>query len=299
MQLTLRQLQIFVAVADSGSTAAAADLVSMTQSASSAALRELESILHCRLFDRIGKRLEINDNGHLLLQRARLLLSAADDIARDFSDAQTGGMPSLHIGCSTTIGIYLMPDILAAFESAHHMQPGRISVANTDDIVRAVAGFEVDAGLIEGYCHDPDLDVEPWLEDELLIVCAPGHPALRGTRDTRLSLAAMQASAWLLRERGSGTREAVENALLPRLHHIRPAAEFSNSESIKNAAVAGLGLACLSRLVVRDLLAQGKLVEVQTPIPPIRRRFYLVTAKKKVLSRRLDALLDHCRQWTI
>jgi DNA-binding transcriptional LysR family regulator len=296
MKLTLRQLQIFLAVAESGSTAAAADRVHLTQSASSSALRELESLLTCHLFDRVGKRLLLNDNGRQLLPQARLLLDAATHIEQQFQIKENHDISGLHLGSSTTIGIYLLPQILAQFDTSTPDHACKITIANTDDIVNAVMNFEVDAGLIEGYCHQTDLHIEPWLRDELLIVCSPTHPILNAK--SRIGVTALRDSHWLLREMGSGTREAVEHALLPHLHYLTPAVEFGNSEAIKNAAVAGLGLACLSRLVVQDLLDQGKLVEIRSTLPKLQRQFYLITAEKKIVSAKLTALLNFCRSWT-
>jgi DNA-binding transcriptional LysR family regulator len=296
MHLTLRQLEIFLAVAESGSTAAAASRVYLTQSASSSALRELENLLTCHLFDRVGKRLLLNDNGRQLLPQARLLLDAARHIERQFQTDESHDLTGLHLGSSTTIGIYLLPQILAQFDNANAGKSCKITVANTDDIVNAVVNYEVDAGLIEGYCHQPELHVEPWLRDELIIVCSPTHPLL--SAKSKIGVTALREARWLLRETGSGTREAVEHALLPHLHYLNPAAEFSNSEAIKNAALAGLGLACLSRLVVQDLLEQGQLIEIRSTLPRLQRQFYLITAKKKMMSARLSALLDFCRSWT-
>jgi len=296
MRLTLRQLQIFMAVAETGSTAAASDVVHLTQSASSAALRELEGLLNCYLFDRVGKRLLLNDNGRQLIPQARLLLDAATSIEKQFEPERTDDISGLNLGTSTTIGIYLLPTILAEFNTNH--QPGKITVANTIDIVNAVADFEVDAGFIEGYCHQPNLHIEPWLQDEMIIVCSPAHLTFTSNSKGKVSLSALRDSHWLLRENGSGTREAVEHALLPYLHYLTPAAEFSNSEAIKNAAVAGMGLACLSRLVVKDLILQGKLIELRSALPKLQRQFYIITAKKKIVSNRLATLLDFCRKWS-
>jgi len=298
MRLTLRQLQIFLAVAESGSTAAAADLVHLTQSASSSALRELESTLQCHLFDRVGKRLILNDNGRQLLPQARLLLDAAVNIELQFLPEKTANMSGLKLGSSTTIGIYLLPEILANYSAAHNPEPSKIRIANTVDIVNAVANFEVDAGFIEGYCHQSGLHIEPWLKDELIIVCAPEHPILANKSKGRINPKRLRESNWLLREPGSGTREAVEHALLPHLHFLNPAAEFGNSEAIKHAALAGLGLACLSRLVVQDLLDRQQLVEICSTLPAIHRQFYLITARKKIMSARLNALLAFCRNWS-
>ena len=295
MQITLRQLHIFTAIALSGSTAAAAQAIALSQSATSAALKELESILTVDLFDRVGKRLVLNDNGRLLLPQARQMLDAANTIEQQFNSSDTAGA-GLHIGASTTIGIYLLPKLLAnhALQSKQHCP--RVMIANSAATATAVAHFEVDMGIIEGPCHEPDLQVEPWLEDELVIVCAANHPILQGQAKRQVALADLQNALWLLREPGSGTQEAVEQVLLPHLHQLRPAAQFSNSEAIKHAAAAGLGLACLSRTIVARFLSRGELVEINTPLPKLTRRFFLIYHRNKILSPQLNRFLNHCRQ---
>lgn len=300
MRLTLRQLQIFLAVADHGSTMAAAEAVALSQSATSAALNELESLLGIHLFDRVGKRLIINDNGRMLLPQARQVLDAAATIEEQFHQPDAAAVVGLHIGASTTIGIYLLPRMLACFaqDSAQKTVPAapQVTIANTRAVAAAVAAFEIDVGLIEGPCHEAELRAEPWLTDELTVVCAPHHPC--AARSGKVPLASLRQAGWLLREAGSGTREAVEHALLPHLHMLHSAGEFSNSEAIKHAAAAGLGLACLSRLVVVDLLEAGKLVELQTTLPRLQRHFYLVYRKNKLLSARLEFFMQFCRDWT-
>jgi DNA-binding transcriptional LysR family regulator len=292
MPISLRQLQIFVAVAHTGSTTAAADRVALSQSATSAALNELESTLKTRLFDRIGKRLLLNDSGRLLLPQAKQMLDAANTIEQQFSAAAASNV-GLHIGASTTIGIYLLPAILAASAPPDAREHPRVLIANTADIAAAVANFDIDMGLIEGPCHEPGLQVEAWIRDELIVVCSPEHPLAHG----KASVKALRDAGWLMRELGSGTREAVEQALLPHLHYRRTAGEFGNSEMIKHAAAEGLGIACLSRCVVDDLLSVGRLVEMKTTLPVLSRTFYLVYSKRKVMSARLAGFLEFCRGW--
>jgi DNA-binding transcriptional LysR family regulator len=295
MQITLRQLHIFTAIVLSGSTAAAAQSIALSQSATSAALKELESILNVDLFDRVGKRLVLNDNGRLLLPQARQMLDAAHTIEQQFNTADYPGA-GLHIGASTTIGIYVLPKLLAQHVTQSKQRCPRVMIANSAATAAAVAHFEVDMGLIEGPCHEPDLLAEPWLEDELVIVCAATHPILQAKPQRQISLKDLQAALWLLREPGSGTQEAVEHVLLPHLHQLRPAAEFSNSEAIKHAAAAGLGLACLSRTLVARFLTRGELVELNTPLPKLTRRFFLIYHRNKTLSAQLNTFLNHCRQ---
>jgi len=301
MKLSLRQLQAFLAIADAGSTALAAEQVALSQSATSAALNELEHLLEIQLFDRVGKRLLLNDNGRMLIPQARLMLDTAATIESQFKTG-TASLASLRLGASSTIGNYCLPHLFAAHTALSgqqlvqdRVQP-QLSIANTADIVELVANYSVDFGFIEGPCRHADLVVEPWLEDEMMIVCHPEHPLLRNGADV-VSMEALQDEYWLLRERGSGTREIVEQKLQPHLHRLRIAGEIGNSEAIKHAAAAGLGLACLSRMVVADWLETGKLVELKTTLPEMRRFFYIVYHRHKLLSPQIQRMLDFCRRW--
>lgn len=295
MRITLRQLQIFEAIASSGSTSAAAEQLSLSQSATSAALNELESALDTSLFDRAGKRLVINDNGRLLLTHSKQMLSLARTVESLFVGSG-GAQRDLVVAASMTIGTYLLPALIADYQQQHGEVIPRIAVANTADVAAAVARFDVEIGFIEGPCPLRDLRIEPWFKDELIIVAAPGHEP--GTATQRKATPAMLAKArWLLRERGSGTREAVEDALIPHLHTMIEGGEFSNPEAIKHACMAGLGLACLSRVAVADLLAQGRLVEVPTTLPKLHRMLYMVYSTRRNLSESLLAFRDFCRAW--
>ena len=296
LRLTLRQLQIFREVAESGSTAAAAAAISLSQSATSAALNELERTLELQLFDRIGKRLQLNDNGRALLPQALALLDGAGWIERWAVDREFH-IGTLRIGASTTVGNYLLPAVLAGFrdmlpESVRKGWHVQVAIANTSVITSRVAAFELDLGLIEGPCHEPELTVQPWREDELVVVAGANDPIVP-TGKRPISLEALSKATWLLREEGSGTREIINQLLIPYLHHLRPGIEFGNPEAIKRAAASGLGITCLSRFVVDDLLKSGVLVAPRTELPPLTRRFYLVMHERKKRTRGLDMLIDY------
>jgi DNA-binding transcriptional LysR family regulator len=299
MRLTLRQLGIFTAVAETGSTTAAAQRVALSQSATSAALNELEGTLDARLFDRVGTRLVLNDTGRALLPQSRAVLDGAAGIERDFGvgvAAGEGVAPApLRVGASTTIGNYLLPTMIASYRRAWPDAHIDVQIANTSDIAAAVARLDVDIGLIEGPAHEPDVVVHPWREEELVIVCAPDHPVLRGNPGRRLGVGALRQLPWLLREPGSGTREAVEHALQPHLHQLQEGMHFGGTEAIKQAAAEGLGITCLSSFAVQDLITLGRLVRVETTLPRLLRRFYLVHHRRKQFSKNLDRFMAHCR----
>jgi DNA-binding transcriptional LysR family regulator len=290
MRLTLRQLQIFIAVADTGSTTAAGQHVALSQSAISAALNELESLLGARLFDRIGKRLVLNDTGRALLPQARALLDGAQGMEKRFrvGAPEQGLATHLRIGASTTIGNYLLPALVASHLQAAPATDIDVIIRNTTDVAAAVARMEVDLGLIEGPCHERELLVRPWRQDELVIVCAPSHPLVREDRTARVGIKAMRLQRWLVREPGSGTREAVEHAVLPHLHQWGKPMQLGSTEAIKQAAAAGLGLTCLSLCAVQDLLTLQRLVVVNTTLPRLARYLYLIHHRQKQFSASLD-----------
>lgn len=295
LHLTLRQLQVFTAVAQGGSTAAAGAAIGLSQSATSAALKELERMLGAPLFDRVGKRLQLNSSGRALLPRALSLLDGAAGLQR----AALGDQDSpdaLRIGASTTIGNYVLPRWLGRQWkrwAEHTPAPwhSRILIDNTAGICAAVARFSLDVGLIEGPCDDPQLQARPWLRDELVVVAAPRLARqLQAAQAGAVPVTTLRRQLWLLREAGSGTRVATDLALLPQLHAWQRSLELGSSEAIKHAAAEGLGLACLSEWVVADLLQSGRLVRLATTLPRMLRPCYLVLHRHKQATGALERL---------
>ncbi len=296
MHLSLRQLQIFRAIALTGSTTAAALSVPLSQSAASAALKELERVLGARFFDRVGKRLLLNDNGRALLPMALAVLDGAQNLEAAFlSNAQARAV-ELQLFASTTIGNYILPALLARFRETAPAARLELQIGNTLDAVNAVRDFDTDLGFIEGPCHAKDIIVTPWLEDELVIVASPAHRLAKAAKQRKLNVKQLAEAQWLLREAGSGTRETVEQALLPHLLDIPASMTLGSSEAIKNSVAEGLGLSCLSRSVVRDLVAAKRLSVLATTLPRLTRRFLMIHHERKVLSDPLRKFIAHCRE---
>jgi len=299
IRITLRQLEIFSVVADAGSTTAAAARLALSQSATSGALNELEAVLGARLFDRIGKRLSLNDTGRALLPQARSLVGGVSDIESQFGvDGNFKGGKAiatcLRVGASTTVGNYLLPALLA---SHARIAPGvrfDVRVGNSGEIAAAVSRLDVDFGLIEGPCHEPEVQAQPWRQDPLVIVCAPSHSLVRDGVNARIGAKTLGEQRWLLREPGSGTREAVEGALLPHLHQWNDPMQIGSTEAIKQAAAQGLGLTCLSLCAVQDLIALQRLVVVNSSLPRLTRQLYLIRHRQKRYSPNVQGFINHC-----
>jgi len=287
LRLNLRQLEIFAATARAGSVRAAASQVSRSQSAASATLVKLEDSLGAQLFDRVGRRLLLNENGRALLPKAMALLDRAADLQQLFAAEHDA---PLRLAASLTIGECLLPGLLAGWKTAHPASPVHLMIGNTSEVIEAVAGFDVDIGFIEGRQTHPQLIVRSWLSDELVIIAAPAHPLAGGTA----SLRQLGEATWALRERGSGTREAVERWLLDHVGPLRVEFELGSPEAIKRLVAAGNALGCLPREAVARELEQGVLIELTTRLPRATRRLAIVLHRDKHLGRGAEDFLRHC-----
>ncbi|APZ07282.1 MULTISPECIES: DNA-binding transcriptional regulator YeiE [Kosakonia] len=286
MHITLRQLEVFAEVLKSGSTTQASQRLALSQSAVSAALTDLEGQLGVQLFDRVGKRLVVNEHGRLLYPRALAALEQASEIEQLFREANG----AIRVFASSTIGNYILPEVIAHYRRDFPELPLELSVGNSQDVITAVADFRVDIGLIEGPCHAAEIIAEPWLEDELVVFAPPSSPLLQ----REVTLEALAAAPWILRERGSGTREIVDYLLLSHLPQFQLGMELGNSEAIKHAVRHGLGISCLSRRVIAEQLETGTLVEVPLPLPRLVRTLWRIHHRQKHLSSALTRFIRYC-----
>ncbi|GLS03043.1 LysR family transcriptional regulator [Chitiniphilus shinanonensis] len=284
MHITLRQLAVFVEVLKSGSTTQASVTLALSQSAVSAALSELEHQLDVKLFDRLGKRLVVNENARLLYPKAQALLEDASEIEQLF--ASEGG--AFRLAASSTIGNYILPRAIARYRRDFPDVPLELHVGNSREVIQLVAEFKVDLGFIEGPCYMPEVLTRPWRDDELVIFCAPDHPAA----SQPATLETLSQAPWILRESGSGTREVLEHALLSQLPQFNLVMELGNSEAIKHAVRYGLGISCLSRRVVEEQLRDDSLVQIA--YPPLHRPLYLIQHRSKRVSKALERFLTYC-----
>ena len=254
----------------------------------SASLTDLENQLNVQLFDRVGKRLMTNEHGRLLYPKAIALLEQAGEIEQLFkTDAG-----ALRFAASTTIGNYMLPEMLGAYRAVHENTPVELFIANTEEVIKAVLEFRADMGLIEGVCHSPELITEPWLEDELVIFCSPDNPLSQKSNVTPDDL---KNVAWVLRERGSGTREVLDQILFNRLPGFRVEMELGNSEAVKHAVRFGRGVSCLSRRVIAEQLSNGLLSEVKIAGLTLNRTLFRIYHRQKHISNALNTFLTYCR----
>lgn len=290
MRFTLKQLQVFLAVASHENVSLAADELAMSQSAASTALKQLEHRFGLRLFDRIGKRLQLNEQGIALRSKAAALIAGAEELENSLIGASDIG--ELKVGATLTIGNYLAIGIMAAFMKEHPAAKVNLNVENTASIAAKVRNFELDIGLIEGELQEADLDVSYWREDELALFCAPSHP-LASQRE--LQDEDLLSADWIIREQGSGTRQAFDRAMTGILSNLKLRLELQHTEGIKRAVEAGLGIGCLSKITLEEAFKRGSLVALACPHRNWTRKFYFILHRQKFLSHGVRSWMEHCK----
>lgn len=287
--MTLRHLEIFVAVADQGSMTAASQKLYISQPTVSQSIMELERYYGTKLFDRMAKKLYLTQSGERLLSYARHITTLVSEMALQMTQVEAMGI--LRVGASATVGILFLPEQVKRFQTEVAGVQIQAVVKNTTDIEQQILRNELDIGLIEGDVHSADLLVHPFAEDELVIVCGRTHP-FYSLSDVEPST--LQDQFYIMREEGSGTRELFEYAMAANDLSCQVVWESTSFESIRAAARENIGLAVLSKeLVTADLLT-GDLWHISTPFLNLKRKWSVIYHKNKYMTTAMKAFIQDC-----
>ncbi|MET0936351.1 MAG: LysR substrate-binding domain-containing protein [Luteibacter sp.] len=282
-----RQLEVFVAIAGAGSVRAASDRLFLSQPAASMALAEMERQIGYALFARERGRLHLNDRGRELLPLARELVERHAEFGRRAEGSVAELTGDIGIGASNTVGNYLVGDLLGSFAVDYPGVALRLGVANTARIAQGVVDHAFDIGCVEGPVNHPAIESRPWREDSLVVCARPDHRLAGKSRLKREQFAGEQ---WVLRERGSATRALSEQALAA-LPEGRVVLELDQAEAIKQAVIAGIGIACLPRVAIVDAVKTGRLAVLPTPFLELKRTLSILLHRQRYRGAVIEAFL--------
>lgn len=287
--ITLRQMQVFLAIAKTENVGAAAEALSMSKSAVSQALAELESRLHVRLFDRNRGRIYLTAEGRRLMPQADEMVNRAIDITELFQAEKQ--FSQFRVGCTRTIGTFMLAELLRGFEDEKGWLP-MPEIANTHIIAEKLARFELDTALIEGPVTDPNLVTEPWMEDEMVVVAPKEHPLTGRPVDYR----ELEGVRWILREEGSSSRNFFDTQLRQKLTSVTLAAEINSFDALIRSVLQGLGLTYISHRVLEDPYYGRFLSQVELP-DRFRRQLTFCHQRDKYLSDDVRDWMNLCRRY--
>lgn len=287
-----QQLDVFVKVVELKNFSLAAKELHMTQPAVSQHIQMLERDMGAKLLERNNKFIRLTHTGEIVYYHAKEILGLYSRMKDLVEDAMHEARGKLLIGASYTFGEYILPHVIARLRDAYPSIQPSITIANTQEIVHLVKSYQLDVGIIEGDLNETKLHTEPFAKDEMLLFISPKHPL---SQKKNVSMVDLQNETWIVREIGSGTREAAEK--LFDVSQIRPKhmMEFGSNQVIKESVEAGLGITLLSKSAVRKEQKLGTLIALEIDGLPLVRNFSIITKPTKFQPRSVDVFLQLLR----
>lgn len=296
MDVSLRQLQVFHAVAKHRSFSRAARALCVSQPAVSAQVKALESAVKLPLFERSGRVVELTEAGRQLLPYAEQIVGLVEDAMRAVRDLNSLQRGRVAVAASTTAGIYVVPRVLGAFHRAYPGIDLSLDVLNRFAVQQRLAAGEADVAIM-GLIEDPhDLEIAQFLPNHLVVIASPRHPLVRRRN---IPLTELGRELFLVREVGSGTRADMERLFAEAGVPLRIAMELRSSGAIKQAVAANLGIAVVPLDAIELELETGRLAVLDVEGFPVQRSWSLVRRAGRPASPAADALWHFFLQYAL
>ena len=289
--IEMRQIQVFLAVSELLNFSRAAEKIHLTQPTVSSHLKALENYLKVQLVERGGKEVRLTPAGELFYPFARRIFALQERAQREMSLYAGAEKGSLEIGGSNTPGQYILPKTIGLFTARHSQVKITLKIGDSNTIITQVADGKLELGLVGTPAPETEFISKRCLGDELILVA---NPKTAKKLSSPIELNELKKLPFIIREKGSGTRQAMLSALqkrgLERLDKLNLIAEMGSAEAIRQALKCDLGVAIISSLSVTEDIDAGKLIKITLPDGPIRRHFYLVYNRDRRLSPLAEAL---------
>lgn len=289
--MDIHQLRVFTSVFKNKSFSKASEELHLTQPTISNHVKALEDEFGCKLFDRLGRTIIPTKEAEILFNHSMELIEKASAIKEAIGEIRKDLTGKLIVGASTIPGVYLMPRIMKEFQKRHPSTTFQILISDSRGVVESVSKHELLLGIVGAQLGNEQINYLPFVEDELIVVSYPSRAG-----KNRMTLKELVKLPMILREEGSGTRNETEKFLESKgvsIDSLKVAGIFGSTDAVKQAVKAGLGVSVLSKFAVADELQHKILDEIKLTDVEMKRRFYIVTHKKRTLPRLYETFLKH------
>jgi DNA-binding transcriptional LysR family regulator len=286
--MNFNQLWVFYHVAKYKSFSVAAEALFLTQPSVSIQVKLLENSYKIKLFERFGKKIALTDYGQVLFSYCEKIFNLVDEAGSVINDMKGMNIGSLKISASLTLGTYYLPDILDTFKMKYPNIEIQMRVGNTEEVIESILSFKSDLGFIGLMVSNEKLIITPFLEEELVIIVSPSHEF---AKFKTIHLSRLNEQAFIQREKGSATREMVEEKLKKERVSVKMVMELGSNEAIKRAVEVGLGISIISENIVKREVKAGLLKIIRLSSEKITRKFYIIYHKDKYLSNIIQEFL--------
>ena len=294
--MNLNLFKTYVRVVETQNLSRTAEDFGLSQPAVTKQIQTLEEMYGILLLERSGRKLRPTEAGEALYHSARELIRTMDKLDKSMEAIAESRKGSLFLGASTIPGQYILPLVVKGFKERYPHISISLEIADTEKIFNKISERELDMGIVGGWINNRKVDGFPWLQDELVVVVPAGH---RLTGQTLTSLPDLLTERWIFREKGSGTRKAVED--LMEAHDVNREdlniyMEAGSTEAVLAMVEAGMGISIVSRWVIRPD-PSTKLSYINLHEKEARRLFYIVLPKQKVRRNSVSHFLEYIQKW--
>ncbi len=285
--MNFRKLKIFYETAISLNMTEAGKKLYISQPSVSQAIKELENELEVKLFDRIGKKLYLTNEGEIYLKFVSRILNLNEEVKIMLEDLKNNVTGKIKIGASTTIGTYILPNVIKSFLEKNKDVEISIVIENTEDIEKLLLDNDVDIAFVEGDVNSKDIVKEELWKDKLVFVKAKD-----------IDIEYKEKIPLIMRERGSGTRDIIETNLKNSNVDYSICMELGSTDLILKVVEVGLGIACVPYRCVEKEIKEGILEEVFIDgVKEIKRDFRFIYHEDKFLSNTMKAFLEELKSY--
>ncbi len=287
--MDLNQLWAFYHVAKHKSFSRAAEALSLTQPLVSIKVKQLENAYKIILFERSRRQIELTNPGEILFSYAEKIFNTAKEADNHMEDIKGMKLGNLKISAGLTLGTYYLPPLLAAFRKKYPEIEIQMKVKNKQEVIKDILTFRDDIGFI-GYMEpDQKLVITPLWEEELVLIVSRLH---KFAKLKTIPLSKLNGQQFILREKGSGTRELVEEKLYKHRVSVKVVMELGSHEAIKRAVGVGLGISILPKCATKREVGRGLFQVIRLSKERIFLKYYMIHHKDKYLSHIIDAFIQ-------
>lgn len=294
--MNLNLLKTYVKVVETQNLSKTAAEFGLSQPAVTKQIQSLEDTYGVLLLERSGRRLKTTEAGEILYQCAREIIKAMDKTEKAMEEVIDGRKGTLYIGASTIPGQYILPRLLKDFKDCYPSVTLTMDIADTDKVINLVADRVLDLGIVGGWSNIRKIEGFPWLEDELVVVVPADH---RLSHAKQVLLPDLITEHWIFREKGSGTRKAVEEMLAScgiKKEDLSISMEAGSTEAVLAAVDSGMGISIVSSWAIKRLTS-ARIRTLGIAEACSKRHFYVIYPRQKSRRKSVKAFLEYMKKW--
>ncbi len=292
--MTLKHLKVFITVCECGSMTKAAKKLFIAQPSVSLTISEIEKYYNIKLFDRISKKLYLTKPGEKILEHSLYMIDLFDKMEDEIKSYDKKS--SLKVGASITIGNFLLPYFIKKFQNQHKEVKVNIFIDNSKNIENLVLENQIDFGLVERKITNKSIKAEIFMSDELIIICSPEHSLCNRKN---ITIKDIMKEKFILREKGSASREKLETTLKAHNIEIKPIWESISTQSIIKAVEQNLGISILPYFLVKEYIESNKINKLLIEKLNLKRNYYIIYHKNKFLTPTIFNFLNQIREFSL